>query len=759
MIEIQKKTYSLALNPRSGTVDRLAEAGDSKDVNLIHKSIFSGFGSLYITPKGKPWVLQDTKSPIGVDSYVFTEYQRYAVFEKSEDNSFFFRNPKTGHVQEYHFDEDSFFIRWQGSFSDADQIGVNLNMSFIDLRQNDPRENQFTLKSFYAGEDRELGYVYLARCGGYGRGILLYAPKHCAAWRLCYENSPYIPGMQFIYRFSEYIDPERNKEDEVDFTVCVSFHNSLDEAMAYLAEKEDLPYLDAPAKSVFLGGTLNFTVRSDANVTLKSPDGTLQNIPVQNGMGSVTLKQEGFYYLTARNHAGKQYELILHGKQAYLPLLERSRKHLLPIFRSFNAECFSWVQAMLVAHQYIGNDPRMTAYLHDALINVGMQGLPDCFPGPIPSPEETSQRMERPLPGRAHYMTDGKYLIGAPSPCEHEIDGIVYPKGHIYKWHRIQDGFAFVQTYLYAARAFQCNDFYEYAIEIARAHLQAHLAKNGRVEKYSPGEAMMIDYTTVISPLLAISELYEEMKIRQDPRADEFGEACIRIADFLLARGMEFPTEGIQAFLRWTEDGSISCTALSLLAAYLFVSPDPRYLDFAQQVLDFHESWHIRTNDARSTDTTFRFWETQWENEGEGHSVNCGHAWNLWRGEAMFYLGAAKNDAKSFQESWNTFQAVLCNHHPDGRATSCFTPDYIPRRPNKLKVYHCYPDLTSAATAFYVWPRLLRTWWKSTVVFNDPQFGETILNGKRLPDGNIFSYAPDPVRIYDLRQAGGKTIE
>ena len=752
MFCIQRKKYILSLNVRSGTVDILREPGDSPDITLTHKDRFSAFGSLSVTAKGIPWKLKETGSPLGIQSYVFQEQRLFAPFLEGNETRAVFRNSITGHRVTYCFEETGFTICWQGKFPNADQIAVDLNPAFLDLRQNDPKENQFTLKSFYADGDRNLCYVYLNRVGHNGRGILIHSLKHGVGWRLRYAASPSIPGLQLIYRFSEQIDPASDPSDEVDFGVRVTFHESLDDALVLLAEQEGVPILTMPVKAAYPGETLHFAVYGQARVMLTGPDGVEQETAIQAGRGKVCLKSEGFYKLSACSDSGKYYELILHCMLHPLDLLKRSRENLTPYFRNFNAENQAWVQGMLQAHRLLGPDERMNAYLHDFLSLVGQQGRPDIFPGKIPHPEESIAHLEHRCPEREHYTKINGYFRGAPSPCPFEFDGLKFPAGHIWKWHRVQDGFAFVQTYLYAARAYRYDPYYEYAVELARAHVSTHQREDGAIVKFSPWEKCMIDYSTVISPLLSLAELYEEMKLRGDSRMDEFGDYCIRLADYLLKRGMEFPTEGIPVQLRWTEDGSISCTALSLLAAYTKVKADSRYLEFAEEILRFHESWHIQTNDVRSSDATFRFWETQWENEGEGHSINCGHAWNLWRGEAMFYLGVAKRDPKAFLESWNTFQTVLCNHHPDGSTSSCFTPDYLPERPRHLELYHKYPSSPGGGVlAFYVWSRLAGTWFKTGVIYNDPVWGLQTLNGSLSDNGQFIPFAPEFQTLYDLR--------
>ncbi len=755
MLSAVKTRYRIRLNQWAGIVEQLACRNDPPDTNLVHRDEVSAFGSLSLSSREEPWRLEDTGSPIGIRNYVFDEKRYFAGFDFREGDRYFFRNECTGHQVVYELQDDSFSIRVRGVFPDADQIALDVNPAFIDLRQNDPISAQFTVKSFYASEDRSLCYVYLARCGGNG-GILIHSTDRCAAWRLRYGKSPSILGLQMIFRFSREILPEEENGAEINIGVSVSFHDDLAGALKFLAEKEGVPLICAPLFSGMTGTRLAFrVVPADAEVRITDPSGGRSMRKFRGGRGDVQLAEEGFYRLLVRGAGGKTLEAVFHAHSPCFDILERVRQAWTPYFRSFNAENQCWVQAMTLAHQWLGYDKRMTDCLHDFLMVVGRQGRENegVFPYPPPSAESTRRRIEKRRPGREHYLHDGRYFIDAPSPVGYEMDGEFHPAGHIYKYHRIQDGFAYVETYLYAAEAFHCDAFYEDAVKIAEAHLKAHQRADGAIMRY--GWRGKIDYTTVIAPLLSLSLLYREMCRRNDSRAGRMKECILKGADYLLRRGMEFPTEGVPVHLRWTEDGSISCTALSLLAVCRYVENRSAYLKRAEEILRFHDAWHIETFDARSCDTTFRYWETQWENEGEGHSINCGHGWNLWRGTAMFYYAVLTENAEAFRESFNTFQAVLCNFHPDGRVTSCFTPDYLPRRPLRKELYHCYPpEAWGQVMPFYIWPRLRDTWFRTVVVFDDPAVGTTAVNGKLEDEGDgvlsLIPFAPFPESVYLL---------
>ena len=74
-----------------------------------------------------------------------------------------------------------------------------------------------------------------------------------------------------------------------------------------------------------------------------------------------------------------------------------------------------------------------------------------------------------------------------------------------------------------------------------------------------------------------------------DKRAQRFKTLAVKMAEFLLKRGFKFPTEGTGEDTESdAEDGSVSCTALSVLYVCANLHYDKRYIDFAAKVLKLH---------------------------------------------------------------------------------------------------------------------------------------------------------------------------
>ncbi|MBO5648448.1 MAG: hypothetical protein J6S76_00875, partial [Clostridia bacterium] len=177
------------------------------------------------------------------------------------------------------------------------------------------------------------------------------------------------------------------------------------------------------------------------------------------------------------------------------------------------------------------------------------------------------------------------------------------------------------------------------------------------------------------------------------------------------------------------EDGSISCTALALLYVCANLKYKQEYVDFAEHVLALHRAWTIYTPDARMYGSSFRWWETIWEGDGEGPAICAGHAWTIWKAEALFWYGIIKKDAKALRDSWNGFVSNFAKTQVDGTMYSCYEVDYIRGGGYEFEkqylsqlegedvhtryvIAHDYPKHADSSLSRYAWARAAETWMK-----------------------------------------------
>lgn len=223
----------------------------------------------------------------------------------------------------------------------------------------------------------------------------------------------------------------------------------------------------------------------------------------------------------------------------------------------------------------------------------------------------------------------------------------------------------------------------------------------------------------------------------RDERSVIFQQTAIKVAEFLIERGMYFPTEGGNPDLdEDAEDGSISCTALSLLYVCANLHYDKNNVEFAKEVLKLHEAWTIFSNDVRMNASSFRWWETIWEGDGEGPAICAGHAWTIWKAEALYLYGILCCDEKAIIESWNGFVSNFVKTEQSGKMFSCYEPDYIRgggcygEKKNlktlagedisvKYETGHDYPKHYDNSLSRYAWIRSAYSWLHTAAIFSD----------------------------------------
>jgi len=751
---LKRRAYALDVHPQAGIVRRLTVPTDPPGINLIHLLQAGGFGAVAVTRRDEESVYTaPTNFPEGPPGEVvqFREHRLYAhVIDVTEDR-ILCQNPITKHLLTYYL-HDTYFDLWlEGELAFANQVALDLDVAFMDLRQTDPPEYQYTVKCPYRSEDRSLCYVYLDRV--IPPGLLITALGPAAAWRMLYNGQVFVnngadhavQGLQMIWRFDSGIDPGA-APGPVKFGVRVSFPHNIREARSFIANEMEIPMVSAPILGGEVGTSYSFQVEGPAaGAEIRSPAGVVSPLPLTSlgpgkNIGRVATQEPGFYTVRTWNREGRGGDCVFHGGTPAIETLKRATSTLDPVEEYLNAEGQFWAQAFCLAREWVGPNPRHDTLIYDALVRIGMQGVR--FAGP-PAPPLQDTYLAKNCP------RDQDGYLDVPLSESHVYWGKTFSPFHLHKSDRVQDAFEWVRTYLHAWRAYNNAEFYEHAVRVAEAHINDNVDLSGRVYRLIEGGLDTTDYSTVIAPLQSLAELVTEMEQRHDPRASKFHETCARLADYLVRRGLEFPTEGVAPNLRWTEDGSISCTALSLLACYHFIQAKPAYLDMARRVLEYHEAWRMDAPDARMLDSSYRYWETKWENDGEGDAIDAGHAWTLWRAEALYYYALATGNALRLLQSYNGFRTNFCKFMPDGTSYSCFTPDFIPDRLRERKPMHSYPHRRDRSLSYYLWPRAAKTWLRTCAVV-DPtdagyasELGPLILNGTAHSSGDRLIVQPN----------------
>lgn len=294
----------------------------------------------------------------------------------------------------------------------------------------------------------------------------------------------------------------------------------------------------------------------------------------------------------------------------------------------------------------------------------------------------------------------------------------------IYKSHRIQEQFFGISMLTDMYKLTGEKKYIDFAEKSARAVLSLYQRDNG-------GLIVSKDYTTVCAPIIAIVDLALIFKDTSPEKYAFFAESAKRIADFLVERGFDFPTEGDETDItdEEMEEGSISCTALSVLYYCRYIENNRKYIDFARDILDFHENWVSCSPDVKLYRSTMRWWETIWEGDATGPSVCAGHAWSVWRAEADYHMAVLTGESEYFKKSLNSFMCNFSKINKNGESYTSYVPDYIPGggdssikserkqlrgedHSKKYEIAHNYPKHFDDSLSRYVWVRASATWLK-----------------------------------------------
>lgn len=215
------------------------------------------------------------------------------------------------------------------------------------------------------------------------------------------------------------------------------------------------------------------------------------------------------------------------------------------------------------------------------------------------------------------------------------------------------------------------------AILLGEHFMTEHIQEDGMVVcENHPGH--VVDYSTVHCAICGFIRLSEILKEKDSQKSQVFLHQAEKIADHVCKRGLDFPTEGEAC----TEDGSMTCSVVTLLWAYLKISPKEKYLAAAEEILNNHRMLMLDGTDCRMRNSTVRFWETQYETRDWGPSINAGHAWTIWGAEAEALMALVKCDISLLRDSYEGFVTNICKVKETGAMSCCYTPDMIPGSPH-----------------------------------------------------------------------------
>lgn len=615
---------------------------------------------------------------------------REAVWEEADvrGDAVFLRNHTLGLQGKYEFEDEYIHLELEQTQPLCSEVGLNLPLSFLGKKGGDYRY-QLLPTTPYRTADGSVRYWYLD--SPQGQPLLIVA-HGAMTWKLDYLDEicgHFITNLKWLYQLDRQY---QMKNTAAKMELDVYFPASFEDALAMLSEHDKIPIVQTDKYSVGAGEPLTVRVRGNVERLLIYQNKTkIDEVAVQNSAATLCLPSAGLYRLVPVCGDTVGLECTVGVLRPYAQLFHENVLSLQKPYHCDRGLCEGgvWAEACSLHQRLLGRDESVEVLLEQQL---------------------------------AEIMTaDESRMIPRCSIPNHELGG--WPAYHVYQSLRSQEAFFAVLLFVDRYRTEHQKQYLDYALGIMQTLMKHYILPNGEIIRRTALHAQTWhDYTTVTAPVLAVVELAKLLRENGDERAGTYEALAVRIADYLVRRGLDFPTEGGVSELteKEMEDGSISCTALSVLYVCYWVCRKDAYILFARQVLALHESWCMKTPDVRMNRSSLRWWETLWEGDQDGPAICAGHAWTLWRAEADFYLGLVTNDAQAFLNSYNAYGTNLIKIDEQGNSYACFQPDEIPGGGFEGKVEFRlkggYPRKTDQSLSKYLWCRLAQTWWNTCVV-------------------------------------------
>lgn len=712
---VRGEAYSLAVDAATGCLAEFHDQRDPEGIFLTDRA--RRFCSLCYT-------LREDDITRG-EKPRFTPYvDREAVFSDGGDlrgNRLEFRNGSLNAMLRYEFFADALRVEAFSENPALCEFGLNLPFCFLG-RKGTPAEYEFLPSTPYVSCDGALRYWYLSRPGGHP--LLLTYLSGADGWKLDYSPDSFghfIRNLKVLGSYDRAYGAGPHAARSVRLEI--RFPTSFEAALRAAARTLDLPVVRAEVYGVPLGRELELHVTGKCDALhVLCPDGREERLALfpEKTRARFRAEHEGIYaavpYCGGRR--GLDCRIFVYES---LPAL--FRRNCLSIRRPWHiddnlCEGGVWAEALCRNMRLMGRVPAL-----DAMVR---------------------EQLRRVIPAR------GTPLVPRCSIPPYPAGGL--PAFHIYASLRVQEQFFGVSFLLQAYRLYHDRRLLENAVSAMLTLLQRHFENGKIIGPRLPGRNDGQDYTTVTAPVIAVVDLARVLRAEGDARFRLFEEAAVQTADYLVRRGLDFPTEGEENSenAREMEDGSISCTALSVLYVCYYVRPSPHGLAFARRILRLHDAWIIRTPDARLFHSTLRWWETIWEGDADGPAICGGHAWTVWRAEADYYAALLTFDTGRLLDSYNGFMTNLAKIGPDGRSYSCFQPDDIPGGGDTVSSADVvfrrtagFPARADQSLSKYVWTRLEDSWFKTAALVR--RRGSVFaLNAKLVSGpGDAFRLKPD----------------
>ena len=601
----------------------------------------------------------------------------------------------------------------------VDGTGIFLPFNFIS-RKNGCWQQQLTVSSPYRTAD---GHTFFFLKRPDGNNLVCIAGRPIDGYQINY--SPYLAGhfirgiTFWIQKDSAYATPRRVHRS---IRVYIAPADSYSSAMAIAGRLWNMPGLTYEGSSVQAGNRFVFqTVGQWDEIRVTAPSGKMQVLtqpeftPEEYGFYRAVPFRSGrpgmdctvFCYDELGAMYGRACRSIVQDKKQVIGFAKDGTPVYKPPFCSYRGyedfnlcEHAMWAWAQLEYLNRYENDPRLDEDVQNLLR--------------IMAPENAINLPRATYDPLNHYNTVTD--------------------------HRIQEAYNGVNILLAAYRRYGDERLLELAVTVLTHRIRADRHEDGGLYRHGSdgATAEVANYTTVTAMVIPVADMACLLERKHDPRGVWFRAVAIGMADHLVRRGMDFPTEGgaNDDAGPEVEEGSMSCSALTVLYVAAKLEKKQAYLDFAGQVLALHDAYTVHTPHPCMFRSSLRWWETVWEGDSDGPAVCYGHAWSIWRAEAEYWYGLLCYDDERLLDSWNCFMSNFSKTDENGNMYAIYQHDAIScgavnthGKDMDRSDRTGFPRRVDKTLSRYAWARGAHTWFETVAVLPDCLLGAYMENG------------------------------
>lgn len=558
------------------------------------------------------------------------------------------------------------------------EYGLNLPLKFMGKKNCGGWKKQYLFNSPYNSSDNKHIFCYLTNPEG--KNLLILSLGKADGWKMDYSlfsGGQFFDNLKFLASFDRAYKISFTRRLKLLFLPVSSYK----EAIEKVSEIKKIPVAYYKQSYVKLGEKLKIYVCGDFDY-VRTGSEKFKNL---GGYAEVEPRREGL--LTVVPYKGKKRgtDTVIYAYKSINELFKKSMYSVseadLAIGDGNLCEWKCYVSAILRYMQKFGKSKTLTKKIKGAL-------------------ELITERDESKAKDRETIFYKARKG---------------YPAYNVFNSNRVQEQFFGIGILLDAYKVFGTKKYLDYAVKAMDSVLENHLSKSGAIETFMEWSKKTEDYTTVCCLIIPVIELAEFLKDKMPEKSEKYYSAARKMARHVYKRGISFPTEtlGQDESEPFIEEGSMSCSALTLLYFCAKAEKKDEYIARAKEILDIHDSWVIKTHKAPMFFSSLRWWETKWEGDKDGNALCCGHAWTIWRAEADYWYYVVTGNKNYLEKARNGYMSNLSKIDRKGRSYACYQPDYITGggfTDNSSEVEFCivngFPKQTDSGLSRYVWTRL-----------------------------------------------------